>query len=51
MAQAVTERYQNGKATLITQHEREQQDDEVRWCDIQRAIAKAKAKAMDEGRE
>ena len=27
MAQAMTERYQNGKATLITQHEREQQED------------------------
>ena len=37
----MTERYQNGKAALITQHEREQQDDEVRWADIQRAITKA----------
>lgn len=27
MAPAMTERYQNGKATLITQHEREQQED------------------------
>ena len=41
------DRYGQGKATLITQHEKTTQDDEVRWCDIQRAIAKA----MDEGQE
>ena len=43
------DRYGQGKATLITQHEHEAEpvDDEVRWADIKKAITKA----MDEGQE